>query len=99
MTSDPGMSPANPLPDPEQRARNIAEELSYDSLVRPNAATSYYFRLDDRKVKLTLTFDPPDIEGLDKLYVAVKPPGPVCTCCNGSGKRTPPPPHASAETE
>lgn len=88
------MAPPEPQPDPEQRARNIAEELAYDLLTRTGAADTYHFRLGDQAVKLTLTFELPDLKDLENLYIAVNPPGRACGCCGGSGKTASLPPRA-----
>jgi len=75
---------------PEERAMNIAAELAYDILSRPDARSSYRFQMGDRTVEVRL--ETGVVADQDTMYIAVNPPGQICSCCKGSGKRNVSPP-------
>ncbi|WP_407168189.1 hypothetical protein [Bradyrhizobium sp. ORS 111] len=77
---------------PEKRAERIASELTYLMLTNPGKFSEFAF--DFKGQKAIVRVEPVGIEGANKAYISLDPPGETCGCCDGTGvqerKITPP---------
>jgi hypothetical protein len=72
---------------PDQRAFNVAKDLAYDALTRGGARRQYEFRHKSVSLVLRMEIAQVPSKEIENLYVSLNPPGEVCLCCGGSGKR------------